>query len=88
VICAALWFDPANPLCPEAFVNTAKTLMLNWAKNHPEKASAESFNRLTTINKNPKVLDDPVELRKTLLDFYQKDSVDLTHTRLKNILSR
>ncbi|NJM68837.1 MAG: DUF1156 domain-containing protein [Scytonema sp. RU_4_4] len=69
VICGALWFDPADPLCPEAFVETAKTLMLNWAKNHPEKASADSFNRLTAINKNPQLLDDPVELRKTLLDF-------------------
>jgi adenine-specific DNA methylase len=69
VICAALWPDPADPLCPEAFVSTAKKLMLNWAKNHPEKASADSFNRLTAINKNPQLLHDPVELRKTLLDF-------------------
>lgn len=69
VICGALWFDPADPLCPEVFVKTAKTLMLNWAKNHPEKSSADSLKRLLTINKNPQLLDDPVELRKTLLDF-------------------
>lgn len=69
VICAALWPDPADPICPEAFVKTAKTLMLNWANNHQKKASAESFNRLTTINKNPDFLDNPYEIRRTLLDF-------------------
>jgi len=69
VICAALWPDPADPICPEAFVKTAKTLMLNWANNHQKKASADSFNRLTTINKNPEFLDNPFELRRTLLDF-------------------
>jgi putative DNA methylase len=69
VICAALWPDPADPLCPEAFISTAKMLMLNWAKNHQQKASRDSFNRLTTINKNPEFLDNPFELRRTLLDF-------------------
>ncbi|MBV6627858.1 MAG: DUF1156 domain-containing protein [Rivularia sp. (in: Bacteria)] len=69
VICAALWFDPADDLCPKEFINTAKKLMLNWAKKHQQKASADSFSRLTTINKNPEYLDNPYELRRTLLDF-------------------
>ncbi|MEP0749569.1 hypothetical protein NDA04_21835 [Trichocoleus sp. AS-A2] len=51
------------------FVKTAKMLMLNWAKNNQKKASLESFNRLTTINKNSEFLDNPFELRRTLLDF-------------------
>ena len=69
VICAALWLDPADDLCPQEFVKIAKELMLNWAKKHQQKASADSFNRLTTINQNPEYLDNPYELRRTLLDF-------------------
>ena len=69
VICAALWLDPADDLCPQEFVKIAKELMLNWAKKHQKKASADSFNRLTTINQNPEYLDNPYELRRTLLDF-------------------
>lgn len=69
VICAALWLDPADDLCPQEFINTAKKLMLNWAKKHQQKASADSFNRLTAINQNPEYLDNPYELRRTLLDF-------------------
>jgi putative DNA methylase len=69
VICAALWLDPADDLCPPEFIRVAKDLMLNWAKNHQQKASQDSFNRLTTINKNPEFLDNPYELRRVLLDF-------------------
>jgi putative DNA methylase len=69
VICAALWLDPADDLCPPEFIRVAKDLMLNWAKNHQQKASEDSFNRLTTINKNPEFLNNPYELRRALLDF-------------------
>ena len=31
VICAALWPDPADPQCPQAFINEAREQMLAWA---------------------------------------------------------
>lgn len=69
VICAALWPDPADPLCPEAFREKARDLMKQWAKNNLKIASPESFNRFNIINNNPDKLKDNVELRMTLLDF-------------------
>src|SRR5216117_876954 len=30
VICASLWPDPADPDCPEAFIEKAKAEMLKW----------------------------------------------------------
>ena len=69
VICAALWLDPADDLCPQEFVKIAKELMLNWAKKHQQKASADSLMRFINISKNPEYLDNPYELRRTLLDF-------------------
>ncbi len=57
VICAALWPDPAHKLCPQVFIDTAKNLILSWAKNHLQKASADSLKCLTTINKNPEFLE-------------------------------
>ena len=32
VICASLWPDPADPLCPEPFRDTARQLMTAWAQ--------------------------------------------------------
>ncbi len=69
VICAALWLDPADDLCPQEFVIIAKKLMLNWAKNHQQRASADSLMRFINIAKNPEYLDNTLELRRALLDF-------------------
>jgi len=33
VICASLWPDPADELCPEMFRNVAREQMTKWAKN-------------------------------------------------------
>jgi adenine-specific DNA methylase len=54
VICAALWPDPADPLCPESFKAEAK------------KQMAQFWNLMDTSARN---VDDPLELRKALLDF-------------------
>jgi putative DNA methylase len=54
VICAALWPDPADPLCPESFKAEAK------------KQMAQFWNQMDTSARN---IDDPLELRKALLDF-------------------
>jgi adenine-specific DNA methylase len=69
VLMATLLPDPADPYCPSAFINEARRLMHSWADQHAAKASAQSFQRLLRIRQNPALLDDPLELRATLLDF-------------------
>jgi adenine-specific DNA methylase len=69
VLCASLWPDPADELCPNEFRKTAKNLMINWSKNHLKLASNESSKRFVAISKDTSVLDDNIELRKALLDF-------------------
>src|SRR5437773_2393507 len=39
VICASLWPDPADPLCPEAFRKKARELIFTWATQHLGLAS-------------------------------------------------
>lgn len=69
VICAALWPDPADPLCPESFREKAKELMRLWVKDNLKLASQESFTQFTEIQKNPDKLNDNKKLRTALLDF-------------------
>src|SRR5438132_10162677 len=71
VICAALWPDPADPLCPERFRAAARDHMGKWAANdsYTRLLGAESFKRFTALGRDPERLDDNVELRAALLDF-------------------
>jgi putative DNA methylase len=69
VLMATLLPDPADPNCPPTFISAARRLMREWAARHLAKASAESCPRLVRIQKNADVLNDPRELRATLLDF-------------------
>src|SRR6266404_4860386 len=69
VICASLWPDPADSLCPESFRTTARFEMLNWARNHLELLGAESFKRFVSFQKSPSKLNDNEQLRHALLDF-------------------
>lgn len=69
VICAALWPDPADDLCPKDFRKKARELMTKWAKDHLTLMSDESSSRFIAISKNDRKLDDHVDLRKALLDF-------------------
>ena len=32
VICATLWFDPTDQLCPEEFKETRENALKNWSK--------------------------------------------------------
>ncbi len=54
VICAALWVDPADPLCPEKFRKDAAALMKHF------------FDPMGTDSKD---FNDPLVLRGALLDF-------------------
>lgn len=54
VICAALWIDPADPLCPEKFRRDAAVLMKRFFD--PMSTDGRDFN-------------DPMVLRGALLDF-------------------
>ena len=69
VICASLWPDPGDDLCPPRFLSAAKRLMMFWAKEGIAYSSSDSFPRLNRINGNPACMDDPSEIRKALLDF-------------------
>ncbi len=69
VICAALWPDPADPLCPDAFRDKARVLMQRWATDHISLMGPESYKRFNAARNNPAILDDNRELRNTLLDF-------------------
>ena len=70
VILAALWPDPADKNCPEQFRKEARERMLRWAQDNAGKASADSFDRLMQIQKDERLLDDPIELRKCLLGLH------------------
>lgn len=69
VICAALWPDPADLLCPDSFRETARRLMRSWAADHGKLQGPESFRRFLQIQQYPKLLDDNHRLRDALLDF-------------------
>ena len=69
VICASLWPDPGDDLCPDAFRDKARSLMQTWAKNHLDLMSPESYSRFNKIQRNPALLDNNEELRAALLDF-------------------
>ena len=54
VICASLWLDPADPLCPKDFVSAAQTIMDRfWNQQQVEKRDLQNL----------------LNLRQALLDF-------------------
>ncbi|MBN1482771.1 DUF1156 domain-containing protein [candidate division KSB1 bacterium] len=69
VICASLWPDPADELCPEQFRTVAREQMIKWAKKHLNLCSKESYPRFNMIAQNYEQLNDLNELRASLLDF-------------------
>ena len=70
VICAALWPDPADDLCPQRFRATARAAMLQWT-SHTRQAllSGESRPRFEAARKSRGALMITLELRRALLDF-------------------
>ena len=69
VLCASLWPDPADELCPDSFREKARELMQQWANKHLKLLSAESYSRFIAYQKDPDKLKNNEELRKALLDF-------------------
>src|SRR5438093_3213940 len=70
VICAALWPDPADALCPEAFRDKARAEMLAWTSHDRQQLlSAETRERFEQARQKPALFDDPSRLRGALLDF-------------------
>lgn len=70
VICAALWPDPVDALCPELFRKAARAAMLEWTSHERQiLLSEESRPRFEAARKKPAHFDEPMELRGALLDF-------------------
>lgn len=70
VICAALWPDPVDRLCPPAFIAKAREMMLQWTNHERQNLlSGESRARFEKARQKPGLFDDPAELRGALLDF-------------------
>lgn len=70
IICAALWPDPADPICPTAFLDAAREVMQKWTTYERQTLlSEESRRSFDAARKNPALFDDPLKLRHALLDF-------------------
>ncbi len=79
VICAALWPDPADPLCPQRFRDDASRIINGFArkaaadKELAEHCSEYTWGKWQTLTKNggldPKNEDHWNVLRNVLLDF-------------------
>ncbi|HPD57790.1 MAG TPA: DUF1156 domain-containing protein [Smithellaceae bacterium] len=86
VLCASLWLDPVDELCPDAFRIGAQNLMLEWAKKHTNLlTSPDSLNRFMQIQKDPKKLKNNIFLRQTLLDFIS-DFANWDNSRTKEYI--
>ncbi len=70
VLCASLWPDPADTICPPTFRDKARVEMLAWTSHERQKLlSAESRERFEKARQKPSLFDDSRELRFALLDF-------------------
>jgi adenine-specific DNA methylase len=69
VLCAALWPDPADPLCPDSFRQQAKERMTDWSVKNLHNVGKESYSRFIKIQKKPEILENNEELKEALLDF-------------------
>lgn len=69
VICASLWFDPADELCPPEFREIVKMTMREFAEKNLGALSNTSYANFNQITRNLEKLDDNLFLRALLLDF-------------------
>src|SRR5436309_8997805 len=52
VICAALWFDPADKDCPSEFREVARRKMRDWAQENRGLMGAESYEDFEAVRKD------------------------------------
>lgn len=70
VLCASLWPDPADELCPKEFVEFAEKEMRKWSDNeHLQLLSKESVKNFMKVNHDKKLVNNKIFLRQLLLDF-------------------
>lgn len=70
VLCASLWPDPADPLCPKEFIEFAQKEMIKWSDNeHLQLLSKDSIEHFIKVNHDQKLVEDKPFLRTLLLDF-------------------
>jgi putative DNA methylase len=70
VLCASLWPDPADPLCPKEFIEFAQKEMIKWSGNeHLPLLSKESIEHFIKVNHDQKLVENKSLLRTLLLDF-------------------
>src|SRR5579859_6362956 len=69
VLCASLWPDPADPLCPDEFRQIARLWMTRWSTSYLKSLGRESYERFVRFQNDPAKLDNNEELRHALLDF-------------------
>lgn len=70
VLCASLWPDPADPLCPKEFIEFSQKEMIKWSDNeHLPLLSKESFEHFIKLNHDNKLVNNKTFLRQLLLDF-------------------
>src|SRR5206468_476937 len=69
VICASLWPQPNDPLCPDSFREVAREWMGRWSREYLGKLSADSYPHFMAFQREPARLKDNEQLRSALLDF-------------------
>ncbi|HRU68459.1 MAG TPA: DUF1156 domain-containing protein [Bacteroidia bacterium] len=70
VLCASLWPDPADPLCPKDFIEFAQKEMIKWSDNELlPLLSKESYEHFIQVNHNHQLVENKEFLRTLLLDF-------------------
>lgn len=86
VICAALWPDPADPLCPDAFQKAARAEMEKWVTHERQSLlSEDSRPRFERARQNPGHFASHPELRAALLDFIA-DFANWDHSTVREYL--
>lgn len=70
VLCASLWPDPADALCPKEFIEFAQNEMTKWSDNeHLLLLSKESYEHFIKVNHDKTQIENKTFLRTLLLDF-------------------
>lgn len=85
ILLAALWPDPADANCPEAFKQGIKQILSDTITNKIELFSNESYADVIKITKNIKLLDNP-EIQQRVLFHLIADFSNYDNTTSANFL--